>query len=87
MRLPKATKAINITAGYHNTLILLNNGLIYGCGDNHFGQLGLGHGLSYLKVLEPTLLTIPLQALGKIAKDNKIQHTEKGNQSGCTMMY
>ena len=83
LTLPEGKKAIIITAGLDNTLILLNDGSIYGCGSNQFGKLGLDIGVA---ILEPTLLTISLQALGKIAKDNAIQRAEKDNQSGCTMM-
>ena len=33
-----------IYCGYNHTLILKNDGTLWGCGYNHYGQLGLGDG-------------------------------------------
>lgn len=32
-----------VCCGYYHTLVLLHNGVVYGCGRNDYGQLGLGH--------------------------------------------
>jgi hypothetical protein len=36
-------KAINIACGSAHTIVLLNNGYVYACGNNQFGQLGDGN--------------------------------------------
>ena len=36
--------AKSIYCGYHHTFILKNDGTLWGCGDNGYGQLGLGSG-------------------------------------------
>jgi len=43
----------NILCGVHHSMILKNNGELYVCGDNEYGQLGLGHKEN---VFKPTLL-------------------------------
>ena len=43
----------NILCGVHHSMILKNNGELYVCGDNKYGQLGLGHKEN---VFKPTLL-------------------------------
>ena len=42
--LPVTAKAINIAAGEYHSLVLYDNGSVYGCGNNYYGQLGVGDG-------------------------------------------
>jgi len=38
---------IHISCGKWHSLFLDNNGVIYSCGDNEFGQLGFGHNKTF----------------------------------------
>ena len=40
--IPEGSKVINTKCGRDFTMILLDNGMVYGCGDNNNGQLGIG---------------------------------------------
>jgi alpha-tubulin suppressor-like RCC1 family protein len=42
MIMPEGLKAIAITTGRYHTVVLMNNGTVYGTGDNNDGQLGTG---------------------------------------------
>ena len=40
---PETESIVQIYCGYYHTLFLSQNGVVYGCGRNDHGQLGLGH--------------------------------------------
>jgi alpha-tubulin suppressor-like RCC1 family protein len=42
MQMPVGLKATSIYAGGSGPIVLMDNGTVYGCGDNTYGQLGLG---------------------------------------------
>lgn len=60
VKLPPNQMAVTVALGLDFTLILLDNGRVYGCGSNRWGQLGLGDTAS---VRKPTLIG---ESLGKI---------------------
>ena len=58
--LPSKSVAVSVALGLEFTLILLDNGDVYGCGSNSVGEIGLGNTES---VSEPTLIG---ERLGRI---------------------
>lgn len=60
VKLPFNRAAVSVALGLEFTLILLDNGQVYGCGSNRLGQIGLGNTPS---VSKPTLTG---KSLGRI---------------------
>lgn len=54
--LPEGTKAVRVTTDQRSTLVLLDNGEIWGAGANHSGQLGIGITRSFSAVLKKMIL-------------------------------
>jgi len=50
-----SAKPINITCGWYYTIILFNDGTIYGCGTNNYGQLGNGNTTDQSTLVQMTL--------------------------------
>ena len=42
MQMPVGLTATSIYSGVGSSIVLMNNGTVYGCGENTYGQLGLG---------------------------------------------
>ena len=42
MALPPGQAAVQVAAGYKFTLVLMEDGTVWSCGQNNYGQLGLG---------------------------------------------
>jgi len=53
MNIPVGKKPIKITGSGSHTLVLMDDGSVYGCGYNPYGQLGLGYALNYTTSLLP----------------------------------
>lgn len=51
--LPPTAKIVQVSAGGHATLMKAADGALYACGDNQFGQLGVGKALM---IPQPTLV-------------------------------
>ena len=62
---------VNIKTGAYHTLFLDINGIIWSCGDNYFGQLGIGH-------FETDLIKQPTKIKYFIDNQIKIKHIECG---------
>jgi alpha-tubulin suppressor-like RCC1 family protein len=58
--LPSSSAVVKIATGRSHTLVLFENGEVWGCGANNFGQLGLGNGKAVAKdVLKFTKVVFP----------------------------
>jgi alpha-tubulin suppressor-like RCC1 family protein len=58
--LPSSSAVAKIATGRSHTLVLFENGEVWGCGANNFGQLGLGNGKAVSKdVLKFTRVVFP----------------------------
>ena len=55
-KIPVGKKVINIACGVYHTIVLLDDGTVYGCGDNTVGQLGNGNNTQQT-TLVPMILT------------------------------
>jgi alpha-tubulin suppressor-like RCC1 family protein len=56
---------IGIAAGHYFSVVLMNNGAIYGTGDNSAGQLGIDN-VTYPKVTSLTLMPLPTLPIGVV---------------------
>ena len=58
--LPSLSPVVKICTGRSHTLVLFQNGEVWGCGSNAFGQLGLGSGKAITKdIMKFTKITFP----------------------------
>ena len=56
-RVSSVTKVQSVSCGWNHTLIVCNNGQLYGCGSNQYGQIGVGDHLNETKQF--CLISIP----------------------------
>ncbi len=57
--MPTGARPCQVSAGNRYSLVLCDDGSVYGFGFNHFGQLGLGHNTNQST---PQLISMPLDA-------------------------
>ena len=56
-KIPPGKKVVNIACGDQHTIVLLDDGTVYGCGTNNIGQLGIGNRNTPKKTLVPMELS------------------------------
>eukprot|EP00606_Chrysophyceae_sp_TOSAG23-5_P001272 GSChrysophyteH2.ASY1.ANO1.203.1 assembled CDS len=57
--LTSKVRVVKLSTGKSHSLLLADNGSVYGCGSNEYGQLGLGEGLKVAQMHTFTAITVP----------------------------